>query len=730
MLELKKVSKYYQSDDTVTQALKDVSARFSLGEFVAITGESGSGKTTLLNVLSGLDSYEDGELTVSDEETSAYDQGDWETYRKKYISFVFQSYNLIDAYSVYENIDLALVLNHYPKDKRKSRVLELIEQVGLSQHVNQKAAKLSGGQKQRVSIARALAKDAPILVADEPTGNLDQETAKDIIALLSQIAKDKLVLFVTHEYDLVKDVATRRIRLFDGEIVEDKTMKSFESKGFDDVPVKELRFIDKLKLALKNLKSTPRKTFFMALISFFIVAIFASSYGSYVQQSNVSNSMFHPLFDNLHPSRVVVTKNDSSAFTMSEQSQLNEETGVLGLAPFDPVVDVYGLVERDNQSMFSGLYDPYHFVIGNSANLSQGRLPDNANEIVVSDSLDTEIGDVISMAFSQRQYADFSSLEGAVKTDMVVVGLHREPVTFVLHAYVDERFFSLPEYLLPGYISAFQFSLEKDGNFLEAIYEVDIDRDLNENEIAMSESYYQGMRFNDPSLPENSEDFIGEEVTLAAKNPFDSNGKTYTVEVVEIIADEERFVQSILISETLVQEWMKEPSYQISLFVEDDFAANQLVDNLPTTYIGIYPASYENTFEQIFSVIGNILQGMTSFILLFIMYFVSYIVLKNVIQSKERSTLIMRSIGAYKKDLYQTLIIELVVVMALSFVSVLGLFVINNTFLNWLPNYFRFFTLSNYLVMIVLLLGLSFFLGRRFQKKLFTRSVMSALREA
>ena len=215
MIKLKNVSKFYSKNQTVSLGLRKVNLELGINEFVAIVGESGSGKTTLLNVVSGLDSYEDGSMRIADDETSAYDQSDWEEYRKRYISFVFQNYNLIDAFTVYENVEIALTLNHPNLKNKKSRVLELIEKVGLKDHAHQKASKLSGGQKQRVSIARALAKDAPILVADEPTGNLDQATAKSIVTLMRELSKDKLVIFVTHEFDLVKDVATRRIRLFD-----------------------------------------------------------------------------------------------------------------------------------------------------------------------------------------------------------------------------------------------------------------------------------------------------------------------------------------------------------------------------------------------------------------------------------------------------------------------------------------------------------------------------------
>ncbi len=235
ILKLENVSKYYKSAETVSVGMQNVSASFDIGEFVAITGESGSGKSTLLNVISGLDGYEEGELYHYGEETSHYTISDWETYRSSYVGFVFQNYNIIDSYTVYQNVLFALEVQGYPKDKRRKRALELIDRVGLSSHKNHKASKLSGGQKQRAVLARALAKDTPIIVADEPTGNLDSESSKQVMALLHEISKDKLVIVVTHDYAQVEPYATRKIRMHDGTIVEDVELKEFEKQ---EQPVK------------------------------------------------------------------------------------------------------------------------------------------------------------------------------------------------------------------------------------------------------------------------------------------------------------------------------------------------------------------------------------------------------------------------------------------------------------------------------------------------------------
>ena len=278
-IQLKRVSKYYHQGDQVSVGMKHISLTFHMGEFVAVTGESGSGKSTLLNVLSGLDKYEEGEMFIFGNETSHFEVADFEKYRREYVGFVFQNYNIIDAYTVMQNVLLALELQDYPKEKRKARANELIDLVGLQKQKHQKSSKLSGGQKQRAVIARALAKDTPILVADEPTGNLDQKSATQIINLLKNISKQKLVILVTHEFDQVKEVATRRIKMSDGEVVEDKQLRSFDEVTEKPL-VKETKtsFFQVLRFALRNLLSQPKRFIFMLFLLTIAISVFTVVY--------------------------------------------------------------------------------------------------------------------------------------------------------------------------------------------------------------------------------------------------------------------------------------------------------------------------------------------------------------------------------------------------------------------------------------------------------------------
>ena len=220
-IKLQNISKYYYSETAVTQALQGINLEFRMGEFVAITGESGSGKSTLLRIISGMDTFDDGELYVDGQPTFQYDEDDWEEYRRTKIGFVFQDYSLIGHYTAKENIVSALLIMGVPEKEAGDKAIHYLERVGLSTQRDQRASKLSSGQKQRLSIARALAKDTDIIVADEPTGNLDSETGAQIVKLLRDLSQDHLVIMVTHNYEQVEKYVTRKVRLHDGSLILD-----------------------------------------------------------------------------------------------------------------------------------------------------------------------------------------------------------------------------------------------------------------------------------------------------------------------------------------------------------------------------------------------------------------------------------------------------------------------------------------------------------------------------
>ena len=218
LIKLENLSKYYTSGQQVVMGLHNINLQFSRGEFVAITGESGSGKSTLSHVLGGILPYESGEFYLNGQPTSHYDGQNWEQYRRDNISFISQNYGILPGATVLSNVVTALRLTGMDKRTAKAEAEAILQQVDLWQLRHRRAAKLSSGQKQRLSIARALAKPAPILIADEPTGNLDPENSQKVIDLLAQAAKTRLVLLVTHEFSEAEDYATRHLVLQDGNV--------------------------------------------------------------------------------------------------------------------------------------------------------------------------------------------------------------------------------------------------------------------------------------------------------------------------------------------------------------------------------------------------------------------------------------------------------------------------------------------------------------------------------
>ena len=266
MLQLKSVKKTYITGDLTQDALKGVSVTFRKNEFVAVLGTSGSGKTTLLNVIGGLDRYDSGQLLINGVSTREYGDEEWDSYRNSRVGFVFQSYNLIPHQSVLANVELALTLAGVSRKDRQKRAKRALEQVGLAQHIYKKPNQLSGGQMQRVAIARALVNDPDILLADEPTGALDSETGLQVMELLKEVARDRLVIMVTHNPELAKDYATRILKLKDGQLVSDSHPCAGEEERAEPRGLKRVSMSlwTALSLSFDNLRTKKGRTLLTA----------------------------------------------------------------------------------------------------------------------------------------------------------------------------------------------------------------------------------------------------------------------------------------------------------------------------------------------------------------------------------------------------------------------------------------------------------------------------------
>lgn len=304
MLQIKNISKKYVVGELCTKALDDVSLNLRDNEFVAILGPSGSGKTTLLNIIGGLDRYDSGDLIIGDISTKKYKDRDWDSYRNHTIGFVFQSYNLIEHQSILSNVELALTISGISKKERKQRAIKALTEVGLKEHIHKKPNQLSGGQMQRVAIARALVNNPDILLADEPTGALDSETSIQVMELLKEVAKDRLVVMVTHNPELAEEYATRIVKLKDGKIISDSDEFIVEEDTevvSKNMGKSRMSFFTALSLSFKNLMTKKGRTILtsfagsIGIIGIALILSFSNGVNKYIEDIQRDTMTSYPI---------------------------------------------------------------------------------------------------------------------------------------------------------------------------------------------------------------------------------------------------------------------------------------------------------------------------------------------------------------------------------------------------------------------------------------------------
>ena len=423
MLKLKGVSKFYYNKGVVATGFTKVNLELNIGEFVVITGESGSGKSTLLNVISGLDTYEEGEMYINGEETSYYGESDFEAYRKKYIGNIFQNFNLINSYTVYQNLELVLLLNGYNSKDIKDKINDILKTVDLYKYRNTKASKLSGGQKQRVAIARALLKETPIIVADEPTGNLDSKSAAGIMKLLYEISKNKLVIIVTHNYDQVSEYATRRIKMHDGKILEDtKLIKDGKESEFVDKNYGNITFLNKLKLGIRNTFNVIPKFLLLLIVYLFLTISVISEYSS-VKKNDYDNSLlgYNAYFSLINDKRIVLKKNDGEYFTIEDMNKIKSLNNIDYIFTDDILLDTSYAINDEDLYLSGGVVDISRF----SGNVDYGVLPKNDDEIIVEgNSYDYYLNDKKDEILKKEYYLEDYNTSGSVlKYKLKIVGI-------------------------------------------------------------------------------------------------------------------------------------------------------------------------------------------------------------------------------------------------------------------------------------------------------------------
>lgn len=431
MLKLNGITKVYEMGDTKVEALKGVSLCFRKSEFVSILGQSGCGKTTLLNIVGGLDRYTDGDLVINGKSTKEYKDNDWDTYRNHSIGFVFQSYNLIPHQTVLENVELALTLSGVSREERKKRATKVLEKVGLGDKLKNKPSQLSGGQMQRVAIARALVNDPEIILADEPTGALDTETSVQIMELLKDISKDKLIIMVTHNPELAEQYSTRIVRLLDGNVVGDtapyseeeelaetqetldkknKKLAREEKKGITQKERKKrekkrkMSFWTALSLSFKNLLTKKARTILVAfagsigIIGIALILAVSSGFSTYINKMQEDTLSTYPI--TIESKKIDFTSVISSMFL----SQGNNEKDNDG----DKIYaneNISGLMNSVGENLGSNNLEKFYKYI----NEHKTELDAYVNAIGYTYDLDLEIYKSSSEDLTIDDYAEFSA---------------------------------------------------------------------------------------------------------------------------------------------------------------------------------------------------------------------------------------------------------------------------------------------------------------------------------
>ena len=336
MLQLQHISKVYHTDNQEFHALKDISIRFRENEFVSILGQSGSGKTTLLNIIGGLDQYTSGDLLIQGKSTKQFKDRDWDSYRNHTIGFIFQSYNLIGHQTALSNVEIAMTLSGVSKAERKKRAIEVLERVGLKDHLYKKPSQMSGGQMQRIAIARALVNDPKVVLADEPTGALDSETSVQIMNLLKDIAKERLVIMVTHNPELAQKYSTRIVQVLDGNILSDSNPcePTEETKQVDIQFTKtKMSFITALVLSFNNLLTKKGRTLLTAfagsigIIGIALILALSNGVSDYVKKVQEDTLVSLPLtISEQNQSNLLATSPDLSEKPYKDNHELGINT--------------------------------------------------------------------------------------------------------------------------------------------------------------------------------------------------------------------------------------------------------------------------------------------------------------------------------------------------------------------------------------------------------------------
>ena len=698
MIKLENVTKFYNSKGIITHALKNINLELYKNEFVAICGPSGSGKSTLLNVICKQDTFDEGEIYYKGNETAYFNVDDMDDFRKNKVGFIFQNYNIIESYTVFQNVMLPYELKGIPAKEVKKKALAIIDEVGLHDKINNRGAELSGGQKQRCVIARALAFEPEILACDEPTGNLDSETGAEIMALIAKIAHDKLVLVVTHNYEEVEPYATRKLTTVDGTLYEDKILREVpcddekEVLNLDYVPIpKKINF----KVALRNLINTPKKTIFSSLVIFFACFFMLSLYQyirySYDYQINYYNDFAYKSKDKvvIGPKNKALTEDDIAQIAGNRPYVVNS---VLDVKSFTGNFDM-------NKYYLNVYFETYY----TDYNPNVGRKPEN----------DTEAYLLVSDAEALNDYKPYLNCEwtsSSFNKSFKVVGIEKTDKVKTNVLCIDSKVYND--------ILKLEYNYE-----IDCVHQSGNDVEYINRQINMVLASCDRNILHMPKLLNNE---ISSVKIEGYRSVISNNDLVISVDVDNIVYDlksgEDFYIEVAHVKNNEIK--------QVSIYNANTSVLNK-AKNLG--YFAINTKEYDATSD-----LNHFLNNLQAYgmmilfsIAIIIIYFISYLVMIHIYKTKAYDFNIYRTLGVTKRDMRYITIFELLIqtviisIFTYLLTLILGAFAKENSPLI-IYSSINFGTSLIYFLIIFLF---GYLIARRFNKKLFKFSVAKTFKE-
>lgn len=754
MLKLKNLSKFYYSKGIIASGLNRVNLELHPGEFVVITGESGSGKSTLINVISGLDSYEEGEMYIDGNETSHFTVNDFENYRRKYIANIFQSFNLVSSYTVFQNVELVLLVEGRRKSDVKEKVSAIIEKVGLTEFANTKVSKLSGGQKQRVAIARALAKETPIIVADEPTGNLDSKSALGIVQLLKDVAEDHLVIVVTHNYDQFEDCASRRIKLSDGRIIEDEviTPRRDEHK-IDAVETKPMTWANKFILGIRNTFNIFPKFLLLLLVFLFLSASVIFQYAG-IKANNDAFEGFgtNMFFSNSSDRRVVVKHSDNSPMTEKDYEKLKDTPHYKTLFKDDIILDVSFYSIDDNPSEDAETKDQYNvYMQVHPAPMSEmpkkllaGEKPKADNEAVIGlysmtldeDALKGQVGKEVKLSdnageeysvkvtgvyFIDKQKTQASSVEidfeGVGKIFLSDSILSKARASKIDSISKTEILINGKKYPLGA--DGGQFNVYPNANVAKgyAIVPEEVDA-LYES----GSSRWRQLVYNVKNI------YFKDTTTVVSVATYTKNNYKNLLGIDKPFED---ISGNIYINDEEYNSLFMKENYQSTVYIDERKNADEAVSWLKDNGYTVVSLAKAKT-QFIDTDILNIVTVPLNVAIVVGIFFICYFVIRLILRSRSTYFSTLRLICLDIKSIKQILDIELIFIINIAYFILVAFIRLVQTKvlkISFLVEIFDFIKIQDYIILYVIVVCLAYIISRKFSKKLFKKSAMSTFRE-